>query len=152
MAVERIAISATLSIDGCRPILGEMSSRTFRLEIDSVLLQGRFNDSETADAIAAACPIDIRLSRWGDEYYGDCGVATGEESGAREIMEIGEVAYWPPGHALCVFFGPTPASAGAEPRAASPVNPVGTISGETDALVAMLSSLPGSVSARMTLE
>ncbi len=128
-----------------------MASPTFRLEIGSVALEGRFNDSQTADAIAAACPIDIRLSRWGDEYYGDCGVAAGAEPEAREVMEIGEVAYWPPGHALCVFFGPTPASAGTEPRAASPVNPVGTLRGETDALVAALSSLPGSVSARLTL-
>ncbi len=128
-----------------------MASPTFRLEIGSVALEGRFNDSQTADAIAAACPIDIRLSRWGDEYYGDCGVVADAAPEAREVMEIGEVAYWPPGHALCVFFGPTPASAGTEPRAASPVNPVGTLSGESDALVATLSSLPGSVRARLTL-
>ena len=128
-----------------------MGSQTFRLEIGSVALEGRLNDSATAAAIAASCPLDIRLSRWGDEYYGDCGVAAGAEPQAREIMEIGEVAYWPPGRALCVFFGPTPASSGTEPRAASPVNPVGTLGGKTDALVAALSSLPASVSARMTL-
>ena len=78
-------------------------------------------------------------------------MTAGAEPAAREVMEIGEVAYWPPGRALCVFFGPTPASAGAEPRAASPVNPVGALSGESDALVATLSSLPGSVRARLTL-
>ena len=140
-----------LSTDDRRPILGLVASQTFVLEIGSVALEGRFNDSATAAEIAAACPIDLRLSRWGDEYYGDCGVVAGAEPEAREVMEIGEVAYWPPGGALCVFFGPTPASAGTEPRAASPVNPVGTLSGETGALVAALSSLPGSVSARMTL-
>ena len=125
--------------------------QTFRFEIGGVALEGRFNDSATAAAIAAACPLDIRLSRWGDEYYGDCGVTAGAEPAAREVMEIGEVAYWPPGRALCVFFGPTPASDGTEPRAASPVNPVGTLSGKSDALAAALSSLPVSVSARMTL-
>lgn len=128
-----------------------MESQTFRIEIGGVPLEGQFNDSATAAAIAAACPIAIRLSRWGDEYYGDCGVVADADPAAREVMEIGEVAYWPPGHALCVFFGPTPASAGTEPRAASPVNPVGTLRGETDALVAALSSLPGSVRARLTL-
>ena len=128
-----------------------MGLRTFRLEIGNVALEGRFNDSATAGAIVAACPIDIRLSRWGDEYYGDCGVFAGAEPGAREVMEIGEVAYWPPGRALCVFFGPTPASVGTEPRAASPVNVVGTLRGETDALVAALSAMPGSISARLTL-
>ena len=140
-----------LSTDDRRPILGPVASQTFLLEIGSVALDGRFNGSATAAAIAAACPIDLRLSRWGDEYYGDCGVTAGAEPDAREVMEIGEVAYWPPGRALCVFFGPTPASDGTEPRAASPVNPVGILSGETGALVAALSSLPGSVRARMTL-
>ena len=128
-----------------------MGLQTFRLEIDGVALEGSFTDSATATAIAAACPLEIRLSRWGDEFYGDCGVAAGAEPEAREVMEIGEVAYWPPGRALCVFFGPTPASSGTEPRAASPVNPVGTLSGKSDALVAALSSLPGSVRARLTL-
>ena len=128
-----------------------MAPQTFRLEIGGVTLEGRFNDSATAAEIAAACPLDIRLSRWGDEYYGDCGVTAGAEPHAREVMEIGEVAYWPPGRALCVFFGPTPASSGTEPRAASPVNPVGTLGGEMDSLVTALSSLPGSVRARMTL-
>ena len=128
-----------------------MGLQTFRLEIDGVALEGSFTDSATATAIAAACPLEIRLSRWGDEFYGDCGVAAGAEPEAREIMEIGEVAYWPPGRALCVFFGPTPAGDGTEPRAASPVNPVGTLSGKSDALVAALSSLPGSVRARLTL-
>ena len=140
-----------LSTDDRRPILGPVASQRFLLEIGSVALEGRFNDSATAAAIAAACPIDIRLSRWGDEYYGDCGVTAGAEPAAREVMEIGEVAYWPPGGALCVFFGPTPASAGSEPRAASPVNPVGALSGESDALAAALSSLPRSVRARLTL-
>lgn len=128
-----------------------MASQTFLLEIGGVALEGSFADSATATAIAAACPLEIRLSRWGDEFYGDCGVVAGADPDAREVMEIGEVAYWPPGRALCVFFGPTPASSGTEPRAASPVNPVGTLGGKSDALVAALSSLPGSVRARLTL-
>ena len=132
-----------LSTDDRRLILRAVASQTFLLKLGDMALEGRFNDSATAASIAAACPLDIRLSRWGDEYYGDCGVAAGAEPDASEVMEIGEVAYWPPGRALCVFFGPTPASAGTEPRAASPVNPVGTPRGESGALVAALSSLPG---------
>jgi hypothetical protein len=42
-------------------------------------------------------------------------------------MEVGELAVWPTGNALCIFFGPTPASKGDEPRAVSPVNPVGRL-------------------------
>ena len=42
-------------------------------------------------------------------------------------MAIGELAYWPPGNAFCIFFGPTPVSCGNEPRAANPCNPLGQI-------------------------
>ena len=66
-------------------------------------------------------------------------------------MEVGEVAYWPPGQALCIFFGPTPASVGDEPRAASPVNPLGSIDGERSQVIAALAALPGNVAARLTL-
>jgi hypothetical protein len=74
------------------------------------------------------------MSRWGDEYYGDCGVSVEEGPEARELMEVGEVAIWPPGSALCIFFGPTPASTGEEPRAASKVNPIGRISSGVEVL------------------
>jgi len=46
-------------------------------------------------------------------------------SDARADVEVGEFGYWPVGRAFCIFFGPTPASRGDKPRAASPVNPVG---------------------------
>jgi len=49
-------------------------------------------------------------------------------------MQIGELAYWLPGDALCIFFGRTPASTGNEPRAASPVNPAGMLNGDVQAL------------------
>jgi len=50
-------------------------------------------------------------------------------------MEAGELAYWPPGQAFCIFFGPTPASKGNEIRAASAVNIVGRITGDLSGLV-----------------
>jgi hypothetical protein len=61
-------------------------------------------------------------------------------------MAVGEIAYWPPGSAFCIFFGPTPASEGSEPRAASPVNPAGQIEGDATAF----SSVPQG--ATVTLE
>ena len=114
-----------------------------RLTIGDVTLDATLNDSETAQAIAAQLPTTVRMSRWGDEYYGSIGdVNVGEASDARDLMEIGELAYWPPGSALCIFFGPTPASTGAEPRAASPVNPVGRVASDP----APLKSMGGSIS------
>ena len=51
-----------------------------------------------------------------------------QEPDASDVVEVGDLAYWPPGLAFCVFFGRTPASQGNEVRAASPVNVVGRIS------------------------
>ncbi len=53
---------------------------------------------------------------------------------AREEVEMGDLGYWPPGKAFCIFFGPTPVSEGAEPRPASPVNVFGKITGDATTL------------------
>jgi len=84
---------------------------------------------KTAKAIIDALPIRGRGNRWGDETYFSIGVKVGSES-AKQVVEKGDLAYWPPGEALCIFFGPTPASRGDEPRAASPVNVFGKVLGD----------------------
>lgn len=91
-------------------------------------------DSPTAKAIARALPINGIASTWGDEIYFSIPVRLGLEPGARDDVEVGEIGYWPPGNAFCIFFGPTPASTGAKPRAASPVNVFGRIIGDATAL------------------
>jgi len=113
------------------------------IHIEALELRATLNNSETAAALAARLPFSLTMTRWGDEYYGDIGepLGVGEEPGARDEMEIGEIAWWPPGNALCFFFGPTPASVADEPRAASAVNPVGRIEGDSAALKELLHSI-----------
>ena len=77
----------------------------------------------TREAIAAALPLEEDASRWGDELYFRTPVDVGAEEAGAEVP-VGAIAYWPQGNALCLFWGPTPASRGGEPRAASPVNVV----------------------------
>jgi hypothetical protein len=86
------------------------------------------------------------MSRWGEEFYGDCGLSIPADASAREIMEVGEIAYWPPGSALCFFFGPTPASTDERPRAASAVVPLGKFKGGVDALRSLGSSIVAELS------
>ena len=107
-----------------------------RIKITSgeVELTADLNESVSAKALLEKLPLELRMSRWGDEYYGDCGVSVEEGPEARDLMEVGELAIWPPGSALCIFFGPTPASVDEEPRAASNVNPIGRISSGAEAL------------------
>lgn len=104
-----------------------------RLAAESVTLDVELNDSPTAGALVKALPFSAVVNTWGEEIYFETPVGAKPSTDARAEMAIGEVAYWPPGKALCVFFGRTPASIGSEPRAASPVNPVGRVVGDAGA-------------------
>ena len=97
------------------------------IEVNGTTLRAELSDSPAAGRVADALPLTVTMSRWGDEYYGNAGLVIPEDSSARELMEVGEIAWWPPGKALCIFFGPTPASTDERPRAASGVLPVGRI-------------------------
>ncbi len=84
----------------------------------------------TFEAIVNALPIESIAYRWGSEIYFTTPVSIGEEN-PFETVEKGAIAYWPPGKALCIFWGPTPASRSPdEIRPASPVNVIGKILGD----------------------
>ena len=69
---------------------------------------------------------------WGDEIYFGIPVKAKAENPC-ETVELGDLAYWPPGSAFCIFFGPTPMSRGSEIRPASAVNVFGRIDGDARA-------------------
>jgi len=104
--------------------------RGIRIQIGDVVLQGELNKSPTASLIWEALPIEGRGNRWGEEIYFAIPVAAELDETARAVVERGDLGYWPQGHALCIFFGPTPVSRGDEIRPASPVNIVGNIKGD----------------------
>ena len=97
-----------------------------RITAGEVSAVAMLNDSATATAIWEALPIEARGSTWGEEIYFSIPVQRPEENG-KEVVELGDIAYWPPGTAFCIFFGPTPTSYGDEIRPASAVNVVGKI-------------------------
>jgi len=103
--------------------------RAIRITAGAVSVEAELNDSKTAAAIAAALPIDATGDTWGDEIYFDIGLALPGES-PRETVALGDLGYWPPGKAFCIFFGPTPMSRGDEIRPASAVNVVGRVIGD----------------------
>jgi len=86
------------------------------------------NAGEAAAQLRAALPLTVTMSRWGDgEYYGTLPAPIASREKRRDVFAVGEVALWPDGNAFCIFFGPTPASHGDEPRMASPGIPLGRI-------------------------
>ena len=88
---------------------------------------------KTAEAIWTALPIKGNANTWGDEVYFSIPVSLKEEK-ARAEVEVGSIAYWPPGKALCIFFGATPVSQHGEPRAYSPVNVFAKVTTDSAAL------------------
>jgi hypothetical protein len=104
--------------------------RTIKISAGSVSATATLSDNATADAIWAALPLTAQANRWGDEIYFEIPVRLPQAADARELMEAGELGYWPVGHAFCIFWGATPASRGDEIRAYSPVNPFGHLEGD----------------------
>lgn len=87
------------------------------------------NDTKTAEAIWSALPIEARASSWGDEIYFSIPVRLDTERG-QEVVGMGDLGYWSPGSAFCIFFGLTPASRGNEIRPASEVTVFGRVEGD----------------------
>ncbi len=110
-----------------------MEERRINIAAGDCQVAADLNDSATADLVWAALPIHASASTWGDEIYFRTPVQAKEDD-AQEVVELGDIGYWPPGQALCFFFGPTPASRGDEIRPASAVNVLGKIEGDATVL------------------
>jgi hypothetical protein len=109
-----------------------MAERAIRITAGQVSLDAQFTTSKTAAAIWDALPIEADVETWGDEVYFSIGLDLPAESG-QAVVALGDLGYWPPGRAFCVFFGPTPVSHGDEIRPASPVNVFGRVVGDARA-------------------
>lgn len=103
--------------------------RMIVIEAGGVTVSAELNDSATAEKIWEALPVQGRANTWGDEIYFDIPLKLPPES-PREVVQPGDLGYWPPGEAFCIFFGPTPASRGNEIRPASQVNVFGRVTGD----------------------
>jgi hypothetical protein len=95
--------------------------------IGDITVKSEWKDTPTARRLLEALPIKSAGSYWGKEFYFEVPVAASREADATDVVDPGTVAYWPAGHCLCLFWGPTPASEGEECRAASEVNLVGHV-------------------------
>ena len=108
-----------------------------KITAGDVVAFAELNDTSTAEAIWNALPLEAQANTWGDEIYFSIPVYL-EEENAQEVVEKGDLGYWPVGNAFCIFFGRTPVSRGDESfgkaqdkiRPASPVNVFGHLEGD----------------------
>tara|TARA_B000000557_G_C20720319_1_gene419837 strand:- start:361 stop:729 length:369 start_codon:yes stop_codon:yes gene_type:complete len=104
-----------------------------KIEFENTSIDAVLNNSETADKIKKILPLSNSVNTWGDEIYFSIGVNDGEID-SKEVVELGDLGYWPPGNAFCLFFGLTPASEGDKIMPASPVNIIGKILSDLEIL------------------
>ncbi len=111
--------------------------RRIKVTVGEVEVYGELNETETADLIWNGLPLESQVSTWGDEIYFSIPVEVESEDSAQEVVALGDMGYWPPGNAFCIFFGPTPNSRGDEIRPASSVNVFGKVVGDSKVLKAV---------------
>jgi len=113
---------------------GARMPKAIRITAGQTQFEAELNDSPTAQAVYDALAIKAKGSRWGGEIYFSIPVEAELEADSRDVLDAGELGYWPTGNAFCIFFGPTPASQADEIRAASDVNIIGKVQGDLSQL------------------
>lgn len=101
------------------------------IDVDGNIFSGIITDSQspkTASEIIRSLPLNGRPTKWGGELYFRAPFHVDDEN-ATEDLKIGDIAFWPPGDVLCIFFGKTPISTNNSPKPASAVNVVGHVDG-----------------------
>ena len=108
-------------------VFPDLDDKIVRLELDDSI------SPKTYKAILDNLPVEVSINRWGEELYTDRTIiAVEQEDNAKtEVNEL-DVAYWPEGNALCLFYGPTPISKDGKILAYSPVNIIGKIVDSSD--------------------
>lgn len=107
--------------------------REIKISAGHIEVKAYLNETNTAKKVWDALPVTASANTWGDEIYFTIPVQAELDNG-KESVSLGDIGYWPPGKAMCLFFGKTPISKGDEIRPASAVNIIGKIEGDLKAL------------------
>jgi len=104
-------------------------NKVIEIVFNEIIIEAILNDTKTVKKLLKILPIKSEINLWGNEIYFKIKMEADLENG-KELMDIGNIAFWPEGNAFCIFFGPTPTGDGTQPRAISPVTVIGKITGE----------------------
>ena len=107
--------------------------KPIKIRVGDVVLDAELNESKTAALVWEALPIEANGQTWGDEIYFRIPVDARLEA-PRAAVELGDIGYWPDGHAFCIFYGKTPVSGDSEIVPASPVDVIGRVTSDVSVL------------------
>ena len=98
------------------------------LELENIIIELDDTSSpKTCTCLLKSLPFSVNAHIWGEEIYTDESPITQPEENAKDLVKLNDVAYWPSGKAICLFFGPTPIGKNGEIKPYSPVNVIGKI-------------------------
>ena len=106
--------------------------KKIKITVGNLTMEADLNDTPTAIKIAGILPFNSAFNTWGEEIYFNIPVESELDSSAREVVEEGDLGYWPTGQAFCIFFGQTPMSSPGKIVPASAVNIIGKVLGNPD--------------------
>ena len=101
-----------------------------KIFVNDLEVEAELKNTASAKAVYEILHIDGAANRWGDEIYFVIPLKLDLEKDATDVVEKGDLAYWPEGCCFCIFFGKTPESTETEIKAASKVNIIGKIIGD----------------------
>jgi len=104
--------------------------KRIKITAGDITLEARLADTACAEALWNILPLSTKINTWGDEIYFSIPLHHELDVTARDIVEVGDLGYWPEGPAFCIFYGPTPISNDKEIRPASAVNIIGKVIGD----------------------
>jgi hypothetical protein len=101
--------------------------KAIRIRIGDLSLESRLNDTQVAGMIWEVLPLTTSFNYWGDEIYFPIPVHQKALQFPKEVVEAGDLGYWPDGPCFCIFYGPTPISTPGKIKPASPVEVIGRV-------------------------
>lgn len=101
-----------------------------KIVVGPLSMEAELNGTPTAEKVAVMLPFTGSFDTWGDEIYFSIPVDSPLDDSAQEVVQEGDLGYWPTGRAFCIFFGPTPMSSSGKIVPASAVNIIGKVKGD----------------------
>ena len=97
---------------------------SIKLKFSNYTLNIKLRSTNTANAIKNILPFKSIVKTWGDEIYFEIPIEKNLdlESNAKDVIDLGEVAYWIDGKCIAIGYGKTPISQNDEIRLAVKTN------------------------------